>query len=62
MFEEALLAIPEEGNARLLVMLCDALGSADAESVMLFSEGTEMTSLDEKEGQHPSRVCAQSHP
>jgi len=63
MFEEALLAIPEEGDARLLVTLCVALGSAaDAVSVMLFSAGTEMTSLDEEDGQHPRRVCVRTHP
>jgi len=62
MFVEALLAIPEEGDARLLVLFCDALDSADAQSVMLFSAGTEMTSLDEDEGQHPNRNCARSHP
>jgi len=62
MFEEALLAISEEGDARLLVTLCVALGSADAVSVMLFSAGTEMTSLDEEDGQHPRRVCVRTHP
>ena len=55
--------IPEEGDARLLVTLCVALGSAaDAVSVMLLSAGTEMTSLDEEDGQHPRRVCVRTHP
>ncbi len=57
-----MFTISEEGDARLLVTLCVALGSADAVSVMLFSAGTEMTSLDEEDGQHPRRVCVRTHP
>jgi len=44
-----LLAIPEEGDGRLLLVFCIALDCAVADSVMLFPAETPISSLDEEE-------------